>query len=243
MRNLFLLITVLLSSFSSFATDKAPAEISFSEAGLATFKGMVQFGGKAWAVWMLATPGAPVLVVGLGASFLAGRGFDKVLEYCNREAETPCHSTATAEDIMDGFECLGGSDGEEHYQMPGWVESTTNRAGKLCREIVGQVSHSVEQLPGTISNCVSNTIANLPETLTAVTSGGLLALVSNLLVGSDLLAAGCSALGNNLGTQGFRILQSDGHQEIETQDCFDEPTVCLGPEFWSMKIIDNYTAL
>jgi hypothetical protein len=81
--------------FFFFAMEKACAEISFSEAGLATFKGMVQFGTKTWAVWMLATPGGPVLVVGLGASFLAGRGFDKVVEYLNREAETPCHSTAT----------------------------------------------------------------------------------------------------------------------------------------------------
>lgn len=246
---LYFLGTSAISMSNDQQIVSAPSTaISYKEAANAAFRGVICYGGKELVLYSLTIAGAtaPVMVVvalGMGATYVAGFGYDRALAYASSAS---LESTESVDEIIDDFALMNGETDEDEDLLddfcvvkstpPSLITTASKTAVGACIAACNSISATVQNMPNTIANAISNA----PYT---ICSGAVGAMVSAVIPFSFCAAAG-SALASNMSAQVLHIVFDEEDSAEEAKRWLEEmqnapPPVCTIFE-QKLVIIDEY---
>lgn len=204
------------------------------------FRGLSTYGGKTFAVYMLgANPAtATIVLVGLGASQISGRGFDKFVDYLYATKPEFKEITDIERFIEDDFAMVNDGDKEDRVldeatkkliedfkREESYLENYGRRATNFCAHTYHSVGKTIAALPETLSTVVeempktiSTVVKDMPNIISSALVGILSAKFIATLTSVELLSVAGSAFTTNIAQQTFVYIPSsveDAAQEIE----------------------------
>lgn len=257
------LVSTSSLSMSLESSQSNGYQLSYKTAAESAFRGVLTYGGKQFVLYSILLAGAnpgtiTIFAVSTTTSYVAGYGFDKVMEYMN---SAPLQaSSQSVEEIMADFSLIEENSSDTHdddldeftwldLPAPTTLERMGNKVNALYLATNQTLSGSMESLYGAVQNLpttATTVVQNAPQAIWSGAMGTLASRIIKAVAPFELLSIAGEAFMKDLGKQTYNLLFIDTLKPDCERHIFSElvdennNTPCVYRYFDKLIIIDDY---